>query len=108
MQRVSYEDDLLLYYKKYLQRLEKLTGGVAKGQRKVTPEQGKMAEIAATCLCELVLAHPYFNFGQNVAQLLVYLLNCGKLAIRTLVMNCFKQLFQDDAKCDLSLFVSIF
>lgn len=107
MQRVSYEDDLLLYYRKYLQRLEKLTSSISKGQRKVMAEYGKMAEIAATCLCELLLAHPYFNFGQNIAQLLVYLLNCGKTSIREQVMNCFKQLFQEDSRFDLSLFVCV-
>lgn len=106
MQRVTYEDDLLLHFKKYLQRLEKLTSSISKGQRRVTIEHGKLAEIAASCLCDLVLAHPYFNFGQNIAQLLVYLLNCGKLSIRTQVMNCLKQLFQEDSRYDLSLFVS--
>lgn len=107
MQRVTYEDDLLLQFRKYLQRLEKLTSSISKGQRRVTVEYGKLAEIAASCLCDLLLAHPYFNFGINIAQLLVYLLNCGKLSIRTIVMKCFKQLFQEDAKFDLTLFVSV-
>lgn len=107
MERVTYEDALLMHYKKYLQRLEKLTSGISKGQRKTSPEYRKMAEIAANCLCELILAHPYFNFGQNIAQLLVYLLNCNALEIRTKVMQCFQQLFREDSKFDLSLFVSI-
>lgn len=106
MERVTYEDALLMHFKKYLQRLEKLTSGISKGQRKTSQEYRKMAEIATTCLCELLLAHPYFNFGQNIAQLLVYLSNCNSLEIRTKVMACFQQLFREDSKFDLSLFVS--
>lgn len=108
MERVTYEDDLLLHYKKYLQRLEKLTSAISKGQRKTSQEYRKMAEIATTCLCELLAEHPYFNFGQNIAQLLVYLSNCNNLEIRTKVMNCFQQIFREDSKFDLSLFVSDF
>lgn len=107
MERVSYEDALLMHFKKYLQRLEKLTSGISKGQRKTSQEYRKMAEIGTICLCELVVAHPYFNFGQNIAQLLVYLSNCNILSIRTKVMNCFQQLFKEDSKFDLTLFVSI-
>lgn len=108
MERVTYEDALLMHFKKYLQRLEKLTSGISKGQRKTSREYRKMAEIGTTCLCDLVVAHPYFNFGQNIAQLLVYLSNCNILEIRTKVMNSFQQLFREDSKFDLSLFVSTF
>lgn len=108
MERVSYEDALLMHYKKYLQKLEKLTSGISKGQRKTSNEYKKMAEIATTCLCELLLAHSYFNFAQNIAQLLVYLSNCNILTIRIQVMNCFQQLFREDTKFELTLFVSIF
>lgn len=108
MERVTYEDALLMHYKKYLQRLEKLASAISKGQRKTSPEYRKMAEIATTCLCELLLEHPYFNFGQNIAQLLVYLSNCNVLSIRTKVMNTFEQFFREDSKFDLSLFVSQF
>lgn len=107
LERVTYEDALLMHYKKYLQRLEKLTKSVSKGQR-TSQEHRKMAEIATMCLCELLVEHPYFNFGSNIAQLLVYLSNCHNLEIRTKVMNCFQQLFREDSKFDLTLFVSKF
>lgn len=106
MERVTYEDALLMHYKKYLQKLEKLTSSISKGQRRTSSEYRKMAEIAANCLCDLVLAHPYFNFSQNIAQLLVYLSNCNVTSIRTNVMNCFQQLFREDSKFELTLFVS--
>lgn len=106
MERVTYEDALLMHFKKYLQKLEKLTSGVSKGQRKMSKEYLKMADVATTCLCELLLAHPYFNFGQNIAQLLVYLINCNIIPIRNKILNCFQQLFREDAKFELTLFVS--
>lgn len=106
MERVTYEDALLMHYKKYLQKLEKLTSSISKGQRRTSSEYRKMAEIAANCLCDLVLAHPYFNFSQNIAQLLVYLSNCNVTSIRINVMNCFRQLFREDSKFELTLFVS--
>lgn len=106
MERVTYEDALLMHFKKYLQKLEKLTSGISKGQRKTSTEYRKMAEVATSCLCDLLIAHPYFNFGQNIAQLLVYLSNCNITAIRINVMECFQQLFREDSKFELSLFVS--
>lgn len=106
MERVTFEDALLMHYKKFLQRLEKMTGAVSKGQRKMSREHILLAQIGATCLCELLIAHPYFNFSQNIAQLLVYLLNCNNILIRTKILNCFRQVFAEDKKFDLTLFVS--
>lgn len=107
MERVTYEDALLMHYKKFLQKLEKATSGMSKGQRRLPPEAIKMGEISVACLCELLLAHPYFNFSQNIAQLMVYLLNANYPKIRTKIHDCFQQLFKEDKKFDLSLFVSI-
>lgn len=106
MERVTFEDALLTHYKKYLQRLEKVTSAVSKGQRRMSREQILLAQIGATCLCELLIAHPYFNFSQNIAQLLVYLLNCNNTTIRTKILNCFRQTFAEDKKFELTLFVS--
>lgn len=110
MERVTFEDALLMYYKKYLQRLEKMTSNLSKGggsKRRLSSEFIKLGEVGTTCLCELLLAHPYFNFGQNIAQLLVYMLNSNFPGIRATVLKCFREIFQQDSKFDLSLFVSI-
>lgn len=110
MERVNYEDSLILYYKKYLQRLEKMTSNISKGsgsRRRLPAEYIKLGEVASTCLCELLLAHPYFNFGQNIAQLLVYLVNSNFQTVRTKVWTCFREVFQQDSRFDLTLFVSV-
>lgn len=106
MERVSYEDALLMHYKKFLQKLEKATSAISKGQRRLPPELIKIGEISVTCLCELLLTHPYFNFSQNIAQLLVYLLNSNYPKVRTRVCDTFQQIFREDKKFELTLFVS--
>lgn len=103
MERIAYENILLQQYKKYLQKLEKFSSILTKPtSRKLS----KLAEAAVNCMCDLLLAHPYFNFGQNICQLLVYLLNCNVPAIRTTILKCFTELFKTDKKFDLTLFVS--
>lgn len=109
MERVNYEDSLLLYYKKFLQKVEKMTSNLSKGggsKRRLPAEYIKLGEVATTCLCELLLAHPYFNFSQNVAQLLVYLLNSNFPSVRTNIWKCFREVFKQDSRFDLTLFVS--
>lgn len=114
MERVTYENVLLQQFKKYLQKLEKIAsvltkraGGGESISRDKKKENSKLAEVAVICLCELLLAHPYFNFGQNICQLLVYMLNCHTATVRTRIYQCFVEIFKTDKKFDLSLFVSV-
>lgn len=114
MERVTYENALIFQYKKYLQKLEKITsvlsnrtGGSGGEKKPRTLEQIKLGEIGVKCLCELLTEHPYFNFGQNVAQLLVYLLNCNFPQAREKIMSCFQEIFRSDKKFELTLYVSV-
>lgn len=109
MERITYENSLLDQYKRYLQKLEKMSTLLTKRQnanRRFSQENIKLGETAVICLCDLLTAHPYFNFGQNIAQLLVYLLNSNFPATRTRILKCFQEIFQIDKKFDLSLYVS--
>lgn len=109
MERITYENTLLDQYKKYLQKLEKMSNLLTKRpnvNRSFSQENIKLGETAVTCLCDLLTAHPYFNFGQNIAQLLVYLLNSNFPTTRTKILKCFQDIFQIDKKFDLSLYVS--
>lgn len=103
MERISFENTLLLQYKKYLQKLEKMSSLLTKRTNK---EFVKLGECAVSCMCELLIAHPYFNFGQNICQLLVYLLNCNVTSTRSRILQCFQEIFKTDKKFDLTLFVS--
>lgn len=109
MERISYENTLLDQYKKYLQKLEKMSTLLTKRQnanRRYSQENIKLGETAVVCMCDLLAAHPYFNFGQNIAQLLVYQLNCNFATTRARILKCFQEIFQIDKKFDLSLYVS--
>lgn len=103
MERITFENTLLQQYKKYLQKLEKMSSVLTKRVRK---EYVTLGECAVACMCDLLLAHPYFNFGQNICQLLVYLINCNVASVRTRIMQCFQEIFKTDKKFELSLFVS--
>lgn len=110
MERITYENTLLQQYKKYLQKLEKTSSLLSKhrgSQKRFSTENIKLGENAVTCLCELLTAHPYFNFGQNIAQLLVYLLNSNFPTVRTMILACFQEIFKTDKKFELTLFVCL-
>lgn len=102
--RVNYENELLRYYKKYLRELENLTKALK--SRKYGPRAGKdqktLAEIAVQCLCEAILAQPYFNFSTNVGQLLVQFLNSPNELVRKKVHETFVKIFKTDKRLDLS------
>ncbi|KAH8404150.1 hypothetical protein KR215_010673, partial [Drosophila sulfurigaster] len=105
LDRVTFENALLQQFKKFLQKLEHLTAQVNKRGGHKTPQSVKMATVAVECMCELLLAHPYFNYVQNIAQLLVYMLNCNYGAMRQAVNQCFRTLFSNDKRLDMTLFV---
>ncbi|XP_067615476.1 nucleolar complex protein 3 [Eurosta solidaginis] len=106
LERVTYENTLLQQFKKFLQKLEHLTAVVnRRGQGRVTAQSVKMAEVAVQSMCDLLIAHPYFNYVQNVAQLLVYMLNCRYQNMREAINKCFCTLFANDKKLDMTLFI---
>ncbi|XP_055905820.1 nucleolar complex protein 3 homolog [Eupeodes corollae] len=106
LERVTYENALLQQFKKFLQKLEKITASVTKrGNGRITPQIVKIAEVGVTCLCELLIAHPYFNYVQNIAQLLVYMLNCNFPRMREEVNKCFRTVFATDKKLDMTLYI---
>ncbi|XP_037946269.1 nucleolar complex protein 3 homolog [Teleopsis dalmanni] len=106
LERVKFETALLQQFKKFLQKLEKLTAAVTKrGYGRKTPQAIKMAEVAVQCMCDILTAHPYFNYVKNVAQLLVYMLNSNYGTMRAAVNTCFRTVFATDKKLDMTLFI---
>jgi len=106
LERVTFENSLLQQFKKFLQKLEKLTAMVSRrGYGKVTPQSIKLAEVAVECMCDILIAHPYFNYVQNIAQLLVYMLNSNYSKMRESVNKCFRTIFANDKRLDMTLFI---
>ncbi|XP_013116892.2 nucleolar complex protein 3 homolog [Stomoxys calcitrans] len=106
LERVTFENALLQHFKKFLQKLEKLTAAVnRKGHGRVTPQSVKIAEVAVQGMCDLLMSHPYFNYVKNIAQLLVYMLNSNYPRMREAVNNCFRYVFGHDKKLEMTLFI---
>lgn len=105
--RVTYENELLKYYKNYLRNLEHITKALKpkKYEARPTREKIELAEIAVLCLCESLMTSPYFNFSTNIAQLLVTLLNCYNQNVRKKIHESFIKIFKTDKRLDLTLHI---
>jgi nucleolar complex protein 3 len=108
--RVTYENELLKYYKKFLRELETIAKALKPGKfsKRPSKESINIAESAVFCLCEILQAHPYFNFNTNIAQLLVIYLNCSNSKSRKLINETFIKIFKTDKRLDLTLHVRLF
>lgn len=108
-ERVNFENALLSYYKIYLQKLEIFANAVSQKKRgfhqPLTPDTILLAELGVKCMCDLLLAHPYFNFSQNIAQMLVFLSNNKYVSIRKMVSDTFIEIYKTDKRLDLALYI---
>ncbi|XP_068894937.1 nucleolar complex protein 3 isoform X2 [Tenebrio molitor] len=102
----KYEETLLLYYKKFLQKLEKSSSILIKKKgdnRAFDEEIIKLGELGVQSLCDLLVTHPYFNFSQNIAQAVVPFLNNPRKNIREIAKNAIKTVFKEDKKEEITL-----
>lgn len=105
-ERVTSENAMLKYFKQFLQVLEKLTSVTKKSSgMNRNASKIKMAEVCVNCLCELLTSHTYFNYVQNIGQLLVYIINSNFGSMRQVVEKCFRHLFSTDKKLDMTLYI---
>ncbi|PNF17218.1 hypothetical protein B7P43_G05235 [Cryptotermes secundus] len=106
LQLQRFEKALLSSYKIYLQRMEKLVSMLNKkrGNSRVASQQElRMGELALSCMCDLLVAHPYFNFSHNLVQLLVPYLNHPLPSVRQLCSNSVCTVFRNDKRGEISL-----
>jgi nucleolar complex protein 3 len=66
-----------------------------------------MGELALNCMCDLLVSQPYFNFSNNLVQLLVPYLNHPLLSVRQLCANSICTVFKNDKRGGISLEVRI-
>lgn len=108
--RVSYENELLLQYKKFLIHCEGFTQQLRRSRKlnkEGIEEKQSIAEVAVQCMCDLLMAHPYFNYSMNIGQMLVTMLNSDQENVRKLVHTCFVTIFKTDSRFDMCKHVSI-
>ncbi|XP_015521317.1 nucleolar complex protein 3 homolog isoform X1 [Neodiprion lecontei] len=104
----NYEAVMLKSYKLYLQKLEKfasMLNGKKLNMNKLQKQEIILGEIAITCMSELLIAHPYFNFSVNIANLLVPYLDSKWSNVREIVAKCVTQIFKEDKRGELSLVI---
>nr|CAD7256867.1 unnamed protein product [Timema shepardi] len=102
----GFERELLRHYKSYLQKMERIASIFQKKKRPNNdlPQQiEKLGELAINCLCDLLVAHPYFNFSKNLVQMLVPFLNCRLPSVRQTCAKCFKTVFREDKRGQITL-----
>ncbi|KAG6451297.1 hypothetical protein O3G_MSEX007058 [Manduca sexta] len=102
----KYEKELLEFYKRYLQRLEKIAGMLRqkKGDtRKPDEATISLALISLQCMCGLLVARPQFNYATNIAQSVVPYLDCRDERARQIVTESCVAVFADDKKGDITL-----
>ncbi|XP_026674168.1 nucleolar complex protein 3 homolog isoform X2 [Ceratina calcarata] len=102
----NYEVTLLRYYRRYLQKLEKMCNILRKRKgdtRHIREQELELGKVAVTCMCGLLTTHPYFNYSVNVATFLVPLLDNKHEFVRQEVLKCISQIFKEDKRAELSL-----
>ncbi|XP_044738304.1 nucleolar complex protein 3 homolog [Chrysoperla carnea] len=105
---MKFETQLLQSYKTYLQKLEKLSNILTPKKGNTTKraiQEIKLAETAILCMCELLMTHPYFNYSQNIVQVIVPFLNHKLPNIRELVRNSIISIFKEDKKGEITLII---
>ncbi|XP_076301364.1 nucleolar complex protein 3 [Lasioglossum baleicum] len=102
----NYEATLLSNYKRYLQRLEKMSGVLKRKKGDTRPLEGQeieLGKIGITCMCDLLTTHPYFNYSVNIANFLIPFLDNKHEFVRQEVAKCYSQIFKEDRRAELSL-----
>ncbi|CAG5056840.1 unnamed protein product [Parnassius apollo] len=102
----KYEKELLEFYKRYLQRLEKAAFVLRRKKgdnRKLEESTKSLALVALRCMCMLLSSRPHFNFAPNIAQSVIPFLDCREAEARATVAACCSEVFAEDNRGDITL-----
>lgn len=67
----------------------------------------KLGELAISCVCDLLISHPYFNYNKNIVQMLTPFLNNRRESIRQAVVSCYSAVFKDDKRGEITIEVRL-
>ncbi|KAL0868219.1 hypothetical protein ABMA27_007754 [Loxostege sticticalis] len=102
----KYEKELLEFYKRYLQRLEKAATVLRRKKgdtRKLDESTLSLALVSLRCMCGVLEARPQFNYATNIAQSVVPYLDCPEEQAREIVTECCRNVFNEDKKGEITL-----
>eukprot|EP00163_Fabomonas_tropica_P031828 TRINITY_DN7716_c0_g2_i5.p1 TRINITY_DN7716_c0_g2~~TRINITY_DN7716_c0_g2_i5.p1 ORF type:complete len:503 (-),score=138.24 TRINITY_DN7716_c0_g2_i5:1423-2931(-) len=100
---LTYEAALLSKYQAFLKTLEHYARNLP---GKYTPEKDAVrttSYIAVKCMCELLIAHPEFNFRSNLMTVIAQRTNARNDAVAKLCCDTVKTVFRADANGDTAL-----
>lgn len=63
----------------------------------------KLGQLSLQAICDLLVTHPYFNYSENIVQVVVPFLNNRNRNVREIVAGCCKTVFKEDKKEKISL-----
>merc|ERR1719509_179142 len=92
----EFENGILKSYKSYLLKLEKYVNYFKAG-KKTQPKDAilmKQAEYFLSYMCELLVAHPSFNFACNIMHAIVPVLNARQSSARLMVKKAIQEVFK--------------
>ena len=98
---VKYENAFLKCYKNYLLKLEKLVNQI-KSRERLDETRQKQAGYFLSCMCQLLVAHPHFNFATNILHAVIPLLSNAEEGCRKMVKNSLQEVFKGDMKGEIS------
>ncbi|KAK9883997.1 hypothetical protein WA026_004932 [Henosepilachna vigintioctopunctata] len=102
----KFETELLQHYKSYLRKLEKFCMVLQKKKgksNKIWKEAEVLGKLALHSMCDLFVNQPYFNFAENIAQVVIPFLNHPNASIRTIVKSAIAAIFETDKKKEITL-----
>ena len=99
---VKFESALLKCYKNFLVKLEKLVN-LIKSRQNLDKATTAQAIYFLNVMCQLLVAHPHFNFAKNILHAVVPILSSSNLEARSLVKTSVEELFRGDMRGEISL-----
>uniref|UniRef100_UPI00398EAEDA nucleolar complex protein 3 homolog n=1 Tax=Pristiophorus japonicus TaxID=55135 RepID=UPI00398EAEDA len=97
----EFEEGLVCQYKFYLENLEQTVKDWKQMKKKKSDVVSLkayrgLAEVSIKCLCELLVALPHFNFHNNIAVMIVPLMNDASRKISEMCCGAVEKLFKQD------------
>ncbi len=99
----KYEAELLRCYKLYLLKLEKPLNLFKKRGKTKPALEVKQAEFFLSCMCQLLVVHPHFNFAKNILHAITPILTSGHPGARNMVKKTLEEVFKGDMRGEISL-----
>jgi len=99
----KYESGLLKCYKVYLTKLERRINVFKKSIKVKDQLELKQSEFFLSCMCQLLVAHPHFNFALNILHAIVPILTSYNTTARTIVKKALEEVFKGDMRGEISM-----